>query len=99
MSKWTSTPQEYDLAREVMLGINGTPEIILAMKDGTFERGRAMGTKVETDVGENLQRGRGPYVTRMTGQIKLDTADGMKIIEAVDVKAFQIVSDSSSQPN
>jgi hypothetical protein len=91
MRKWTSTPEEYSHVRNIMLELGGQPNVAFTMKDGSVIQGRVFGAESGTDGGENLDRGLGPVVTRMYGEIRVQTAEGEKTFSALDVKTFDVV--------
>lgn len=90
MPKWTTTGEEYNHVRNIMIELIGAPNVAFTMKDGTTIQGRVAKTNMGTDAGENLERGRGPAVTKMFGEITVQT-DGERTFSALDVERFDIV--------
>jgi hypothetical protein len=76
MHKRTATPEEYNHLRYIILETVGQPNVAFTMKDGTVIQGSVCGTTSGTDVGQNLERGLGPVVISMYGEISVRTPDG-----------------------
>lgn len=90
MAKWTSTPAEYEHVRKIILDIIGIQRVSITMKNGATLEGWVVGTSSGTDVGENLSRGRGPLITSMYGEVRIQVQNGHVIVlPAVDIQSFQ----------
>jgi hypothetical protein len=68
MVKWTTTPEEYEHARKVILEMPYGQQVSITMKNGAILEGWIVGSSSGNDVGDNLTRGRGPIITSMYGE-------------------------------
>lgn len=89
MARWTKTPTEYEQARKIMLDATGAQPMIVQLKGGEIIKGVVVGTHQGTDVGDNLSAGRGPVVTSMYGEVRLQKDEGQTLlIDALDIEAI-----------
>jgi hypothetical protein len=90
MPKWTESAQDYERVRKLILEIPGGELVSITLKNGTVIDGWVVGTTSGTDIGENLRLGRGPLVTSMYGEIRLQIQNGhVIVIDAVDAQNFR----------
>ncbi|MBR1172846.1 hypothetical protein JQ617_02670 [Bradyrhizobium sp. KB893862 SZCCT0404] len=92
MPIWTTTAEEYEHARKIVLEATdfGGKKVVVHLTSGDAVTGWMLGSNSGTDVSENMAAKRGPVVTKMYGEIKLLTEAGHTIIlEAVAIKAFR----------
>lgn len=89
MAKWTKSPTEYEHARKIILEAPYGQSSFVSLKGGTILKGWIAGTNSGTDVGDNLTAGRGPIITSMYAEAKLQLENGQTLlIDAVDIKAI-----------
>lgn len=87
MVKWTEDSSEYDRVRNLMLKIELGSQISFKLKNGKTLKGHVAGFGTGTDVGVNLESGRGAIVTSMWGEIRVRLEDGnVVVVDAVDVQ-------------
>jgi hypothetical protein len=88
MAKWTRTPAEYEHARKIILECPLGQTAFVTLKNGATIKGWIAGANTGTDVGDNLSAGRGPIVTSMYAEVKLQLENGQTLlIDAVDIQA------------
>jgi hypothetical protein len=91
MVKWTTTPEEYEHARRVILEMPYGQQVSITMKNGAVLEGWIVGSSSGNDVGDNLTRGRGPIITSMYGEIRIQLQNGhVLVLPALDIQSFTL---------
>jgi hypothetical protein len=91
MVKWTTTPEEYEHARRVILEMPYGQQVSITMKNGAILEGWIVGSSSGNDVGDNLTRGRGPIITSMYGEIRIQLQNGhVLVLPALDIQSFTL---------
>ena len=91
MVKWTTTPEEYEHARTVILEMPYGQQVSITMKNGAILEGWIVGSSSGNDVGDNLTRGRGPIITSMYGEIRIQLQNGhVLVLPALDIQRFTL---------
>ena len=91
MVKWTTTPEEYEHARKVILEMPYGQQVSITMKNGAILEGWIVGSSSGNDVGDNLTRGRGPIITSMYGEIRIQLQNGhVLVLPALDIQSFTL---------
>ena len=90
MAKWTSDAAEYAHTRGIILEIPHGQLVSVTTDTGATHVGWVVGTSSGTDVGDNISLGRGPVVTRMYGEVKIQSQSGQVVVlDAMDIQSFQ----------
>lgn len=91
MVKWTTTPEEYEHARRIILEMPYGQQVSITMKNGAILEGWIVGSSSGNDVGDNLTRGRGPIITSMYGEIRIQLQNGhVLVLPALDIQSFTL---------
>jgi hypothetical protein len=96
MPRWTTSPQEYNEAREALLDAteHAGRHVQVIVKGSTVHHGFLAGINSGTDVAENLDAGRGPMITKMYADIQLHVGTGQIILLAAqDILAIDPTGD------
>ena len=92
MAHWTTTPEEYEHVRKTMLQIALGQRVTITTKDGSTHEGWIVGQYSGTNAGDNLRAGRGPSVTSIHGEIRLQPLTGpVIVISALDIQRVEIL--------
>jgi len=84
-------PEEYEHARRVILEMPYGQQVSITMKNGAILEGWIVGSSSGNDVGDNLTRGRGPIITSMYGEIRIQLQNGhVLVLPALDIQSFTL---------
>ena len=86
MPKWSKTPEEYAHVRSIIVDGPIYGKVVIGMQDGTQLSGLLLGVGSGNDAGENLKAGKGPVVTGIWGELRVQLEGGqMTTLDALDV--------------
>ncbi|RVC71318.1 hypothetical protein EN759_00445 [Mesorhizobium sp. M00.F.Ca.ET.038.03.1.1] len=95
MYGWSTTPEEYNHIRKLIVEAPFLQKVEVRLKNGGTVTGIAAGSNSSNDVGENIRKGIGPVITSIFGEITLLLDSGHKLVlNALEIESIAKVTTS-----
>ncbi|UVK46780.1 hypothetical protein BPNPMPFG_002488 [Mesorhizobium sp. AR07] len=93
MFGWSSSAEEYQHIRQVMVEAPFGGDVIVSLLNGQPLAGTIVGTNSMNDAADNIRAGRGPRITSIFCEITLLLDNGHKIVlNAMEIKSIATVA-------